>query len=360
MKIGILTYHRAFNYGAFLQAYALKSFLTDKGFEVSFIDYWPLDHERMYDLWDETVSIKSFLRNLLLAGKRKARYRRFIKVQQLCLGIGKEPAYRSSAQLKEVEYDAVIYGSDQIWWKSRIGDGFDPVYWGQYISGAIKKISYAASMGIINLQENDFSKIRNYLTAFTHISVRETQLQELIQPLTDKTVRTVLDPTLLVTPSFWESICNKKNPPVRTKYILFYRMMSDDRADAFAQELGRKHNLPVIRIKGSIDSYKTDSINTQTDPIVFLTLIRNAQYVVSTSFHGVALSVQFRKEFYALGMKNNSDRVSSLLSQLGLEQRMTDTVPDSDTERIDYTEVHSKLSLLRQESEDFLISSLQS
>lgn len=361
MRIGILTYHRAFNYGAFLQAYALKSFLTDKGFDVSFIDYWPVDHEKMYNAWDKTVSIKSFFRNLLLARKRKARYRRFITAQQRCLGIDRKPSFRSSAQLERVEYDAVIYGSDQIWWKSRIGDnGFDPVYWGQYINGCIKKISYAASMGIIELQEKDLNDIRYYMTAFSHISVRETQLQELIQPLTDKTVSAVLDPTLLVPSSFWESICDSKNTPVKTKYILYYRMMSDDKADAFARELGRQHNLPVIMITGNIDSYKTDSINTLTDPIMFLTLIRNAEYVVSTSFHGVALSVQFRKEFYALGMKNNSDRVSSLLSKLGLEKRMVDTVPDGKTDRIDYTKVHSILAVLRRESEDFLISSLQS
>lgn len=360
MKIGILTYHRAYNYGAFLQAFALKSFLEKEGHEVSFVDYWPLDHENLYRLWDETSGLKSFFRNLVLAWKRNARYKRFRKIQLKYLGINRKPLYRSALELNDLNYDVIIYGSDQIWWKSRIGKtSFDPVYWGQCISGHLKKVSYAASMGIINLTDADLSQIRNYLTAFSAISVRETRLMDTLQPLTDKAIKTVLDPTLLMPSSFWESVCNSKLP-VNGKYILFYKMMNDDKAEDFARELGRLHNLPVVRIIGDITSYKTDRINTITDPFLFLTLIKNAEYVVSTSFHGVAMSIQFHKDFYAMGMRNNSDRVSSLLTKIGLEQRMTDSLQDCTSQPIDYSMVHSKLSELQMESSEFLISSIRS
>ena len=358
MKIGILTYHRAYNYGAFLQAYALKSFLEKTGNQVGFIDYWPYDHENMYRLWDKNDNIKSFFRNLLLAQKRFPRYKRFLKDQQQFLGVGSKPLFRTPEQLLELEYDIIIYGSDQIWWKSRIGNnGFDSVYWGQNTRKGIKKIAYAASMGIIDLTEKDTADITNYLKDFSQISVRETRLMTVLQPLTDKPIKTVLDPTLLMPSSFWESFCGNLKP-VKGKYILYYRMMGDPKADVFAKEIGKLHDLPVITITGHIDSYKVDRFNSLTDPISFVALIHHAEYVISTSFHGVALSIQFKKEFYAMGMKNNSDRVSSLLLQLGLEKRLTDTIPVIPSQMIDYTLVHSKLKELQQESSDFLTSSL--
>jgi len=362
MKIGILTYHRAVNYGAFLQAYALKSFLEGLGHEAGFVDYWPQEHKKRYRLFDNSTNLKLLFRNLLLAYKRYPRYKRFKKDQMQYLGIPERPVYGSVRQLEQIgkQYDLIIYGSDQIWWKSRLDtNGFDPVYWGEFISKNIKKITYAASMGVISLTDSDKRYISNCLNAFSHISVRETQLMEVLQPLTGKKICTVLDPTLLVPSSFWESKC-LKDAPVKGKYILYYRMMSDERADVFANETGRILNMPVITIIGHIGSYKVDRINSVTGPFSFVTLIRNAQYVISTSFHGVAMSIQFRKEFYAMGMNRNSDRVYSLLTLLGIENRMADSVPANFSERIDYTRVHSRLSDLQKESSDFLISSILS
>ena len=294
-----------------------------------------------------------------MAPKRNIRYIKFRRAQNRLLGISGKPLIRSAEQLNDLPYDIIVYGSDQIWWKSRTGRaGFDPVYWGQFVSSDIKKVSYAASMGIINLTDADVSEIKNYLTAFSHISVRETQLMEVLQPLTDKEICTVLDPTLLVSSSFWESVCHKK-APVNGRYILYYSMMQDDKADTFAKKLSQSTGLPVVKIFGDINSYKADFFNFTTGPVRFVSLVRDAEYVVSTSFHGVALSVQFRKEFYAMGMRDNSGRVLSLLSQLGLEQRMTDSLPEDMSKRIDYDAVHARLSALRSKSADFLISSIQ-
>ena len=359
MKIGILTYHRAYNYGAFLQAYALKSFLAGMGHEVNFIDYWPYDHEKMYSIWDRITTINSFFRGIVVAQKRYGRYKRFRIAQKHYLGITPKPAFRYPTQLTNLEYDVIIYGSDQIWWKSRIGNkGFDSVYWGEYINKSIRKVAYAASMGIIDLTEQDTSEIRNYLKNFSHISVRETQLMSVLQPFTSTNIKTVLDPTLLMTSSFWESLCTQVKP-IKGKYIFCYNLMIDPKADAFAQEMGKKLKLPVVRIIGKICSYRDDGINSIIDPISFLALIRNAEYVISSSFHGVALSIQFHKEFYAMGMNNNSGRVSSLLELLGIEKRITDSVPSDFSDRIDYNLVHTRLSALRQESLDFLTTSIQ-
>lgn len=358
MKIGILTFHRAYNFGAFLQAYALKSFLEQNGNDVSFIDYWPYGHENMYNS-RENGGIKTFVRNLLVLKNRLPRYIRFRKAQRKYLGIASKPMFRTGEQLETVEYDVIIYGSDQIWWKSKITDNkFDRVYWGQYIRNNVKKIAYAASMGIINLTENDKLEIANYLKSFSDIFVRETQLMNVLQPMTEKPIRTVLDPTLLLPASFWEAFCSRQKK-VNGKYIFYYKMLGDPKADIFAREIGRIHKLPVITVLGNISTYKANRISSLTDPARFTALIRDAEYVVSTSFHGVAMSIQFKKEFYAMGMKNNTDRVLSLLTQLGLENRLTDVVPDDFSETIDYSEVYSRLLSLRQESAECLISSIR-
>lgn len=358
MKIGILTYHRAYNYGAFLQAYALKAFLEKCGNDVSFIDYWPYEHEKKYGV-GKINGIRSFIRSMLVLWRSYPRYKRFRIDQQKYLGIGAKPLFRNHKQLDILEYDVVVYGSDQIWWKSRLGDsGFDPVYWGQFIKKDIKKVAYAASMGVIDLSEKDKDEITNYLKAFSHISVREFQLMNALQPLTDKTIKTVLDPTLLMSPTFWEFFCGQLKP-VKGKYILYYKMMNAPKADIFAKKMSGKLNLPVIIIFGHMNTYKANKISSVTDVASFLALIRNAEYVVSSSFHGVAMSIQFKKEFYAMGMNNNSDRVSSLLSQLGLEKRLTDVVPTTFSETIDYSAVYAKLYSLQQESSDFLTSSIR-
>lgn len=358
MKIGILTYHRAYNYGAFLQAYALKVFLERCGNEAHFIDYWPYEHEKKYSV-GKINGIKSFIRSLIILWRSTPRYRRFRMEQQKYLGIGAKPLFRNGKQLERLEYDVIVYGSDQIWWKSRLGDsGFDSVYWGQFIKNDIKKVAYAASMGIIDLTEIDKNEITNYLKAFSHISVRESQLMNTLQPLTDKTIRTVLDPTLLMPSAFWESFCGQLMP-VKGKYILYYKMMNAPEADIFAIEMSKKLNLPVITIFGHMNTYKANKISSVTGVAGFLALIRNAEYVVSSSFHGVAMSIQFKKEFYAMGMNNNSDRVSSLLSQLGLENRLTDVMPTTFSETINYSEVYAKLYSLQQESSDYLTSSIR-
>lgn len=359
MKIGILTYHRAYNYGAFLQAYALKSYIEDMGHNVSFIDYWPLLHENIYRHTAKNDGIRSFIRNMLLTRKRALRYRQYKLSLKKYLGISGNPI-RTPDKLQNIEYDLIIYGSDQIWWKDRLeSEGFDLVYWGQHVSNSIRKVSYAASMGVIDLTEKDKTQIKEYLKSFSAISVRETRLQEVLQPLTNKPIKTVLDPTLLLPKAFWDAFCNKKRL-IKNKYILYYKVMNDDKADALARDMGKKHQLPVITLVGQIGSYKTDRINSNTGPREFVTLIRDAEYVVSTSFHGVAMSIQFSKEFYAMGMRNNSDRVLSLLTQLGIKNRLIESVPTDFSETIDYSIVHSRLSFLRNDSSVFLKESIQS
>ena len=148
MKIGILTYHRSHNYGALLQAIALRKVLADMGHEVTFIDYWPAYHRHMYALfsfhwmmsrkgiWSKWSYLKYCFCNYSARKKRKLSFDKFISEYI-------EP-YTSSM---DESYDVVIHGSDQIWRKQPEINTYNPVYFGCHDIVARRKVSYAASIG---------------------------------------------------------------------------------------------------------------------------------------------------------------------------------------------------------------------
>ena len=359
MRIGILTFHRAYNFGAFLQAFALKTYLEEMGHKVEFVDYWPKEHSALYKTfyWEEVKSLKGYLRECLVSHYRRGKARPFVRAQRKILGLDKKPRYEKPQQLSEVAYDLIVYGSDQIWWKSRLKgvDGFDVTYWGGHIPETITRASYAASMGAIELDANDKQIVQQLLKGFSHISVRENQLKNSIQPLTEKKIEVNIDPTFLLEKECWEKLCTSI-PESKGKYILYYRMMIDEEADRLAQQLSLQTGYPIVHMDAAIGSYRNLSKYTKSaSPFDFISLIRNAEYVVSTSFHGVAFSVIFEKQFYAIGMGNRSNRVQSLLSSLGIEQRLIRSKEDiMALDSIDYVQVKERLRELRQQAADYL------
>lgn len=359
MRIGIITFHRAHNFGAFLQAFALKTFLEEKGHDVEFVDYWPKEHAALYKVYhrEDVNSLKTLLRECVVACYRKNKAQPFIEVQRAFLKIGKKPLYEKPQQLAEISYDLLIYGSDQIWWKSRLKgiDGFDTAYWGMHVPKSVRRASYAASMGAIELTANDRQTIRELLKGFDYISVRENQLKDTIQPLTDKTIEVNIDPTLLLDKRHWEGYCTSI-PESKEKYILYYRMMTDKEADRLVLQLSKQTGLPIVELGATIGTYRNLSKYTKSaSPFDFISLIKNAEYVVSTSFHGVAFSIIFEKQFFAIGMGNRSNRVQSLLSLLGIDQQLISCVEEMNlSSKVDYAMVKEKLGALRHKADHYL------
>ncbi|MBR1542255.1 MAG: polysaccharide pyruvyl transferase family protein [Bacteroidaceae bacterium] len=327
MKIGILTYHRAENYGALLQAYALKTYLQSLGLEVSFVDYWPSYHAHAdyYSLfsWRQFVR-KSFKGKavmllysvlwLLPKTVRKIRLRRFMHNS---LGLQNKPLYTEST-VKTEKYDVVVYGSDQIWRKQNLGGvSFDSWYFGSDNVVADKKIVYAGSMGEVKTDTEDDLFIKKMMSNFDAISVREQDLHLYLDGL-GVSSSVVIDPVFLLSSGQWRRLAVK--PDKKGKYILFYNLINTGESVHFAEKLSSETNLPIveINIKQSIRRLGKRYVSTASVP-EFLGLIDGAEYVVSNSFHGVAFSIIFEKRFFAVGMRNRANRVCSLLSLLGLE-----------------------------------------
>lgn len=355
MKIGILTYHRAENYGALLQAYALLTYLRSLGHDVSFVDYWPKYHSDYFKLfsWDN-FSKKGLKRkvlmliNLLMPSKylRKYRLKHFMQEK---LRLGKKVVYSDSDAITE-HYDVVFYGSDQIWRKQNLGGvGFDDWYFGTDNVKAARKVVYAGSMGTIKPSAQDDEYLKRMMRNFSSISVREQDLQSYLHRLGVSSTL-VLDPVFLLSASQWREL--KEKSARNGKYILFYNLLNNAESRHFAEQLSREKALPIKEITKRTSPRAIGSRYIRTASVEdFLQLIDEAEYVVSNSFHGVAFSIIFQKQFYAVGMGNKANRVVSLLKSIGIEYRYSENGEVlSNNQPIDYTVVSKKLSILQESS----------
>ena len=226
MKIGILTYHRAENYGALLQAYGLKIYLSSLGHDVSFVDYWPEYHQKYHkilrmdkilygSLKEKLVSIYNVLFWGMFRYRRRRNLQRFMHEH---LGLTQNPLYSKDNDIVK-GYDCVVYGSDQIWRKqSQISDiGFNSWYFGSDNIITPVKIAYAASMGQILCSEDDNSYLIKYLGGFSHLSVREQDLKEKLNTLGFHP-ELVCDPVFLLPKEEWRKIFSPQE--YKEKYIL--------------------------------------------------------------------------------------------------------------------------------------------
>lgn len=366
MKIGILTYHRAENYGALLQAYAMMTYLRSLGHDVSFVDYWPKYHSDYFRVF----SLKAFMRSsmkskfvklsrLLLMGRvllmRKRTMQEFMCNQ---LDLPRHPQLEDRSLVTEENYDVVVYGSDQIWRKQNMdGIGFDDWYFGSNNVHADRKIVYAGSMGRIDTDAQDDIYIRKQMANFYKIAVREKDLQDYLTKLDISTVQ-VVDPVFLLSRLDWDKLvipqCN------RGKYILFYNLLNTPESTYFAKRLSRQFELPIYEITKKTSLYGGKSHLIKNASIgEFLGLLKDAEYVVSNSFHGVAFSIIYEKEFYAVGMGAKANRVVSLLCSLSINERYIASAKDIiAVNRIDYKHVKQHLTSIVDISKNYLSEAL--
>lgn len=366
MKIGILTYHRAENYGGNLQAYALKSYLKNKGHIVKFIDYWPDYHAKHYyylnpyDLKKrnrkgQIMYILYTLFSLPWLIKRRYNFRKFIKEY---LGILGSPVFRLNDESCEEEYDAVIYGSDQIWRRQNFPafEGYDNWYFGSDHIVCKVKIAYAASIGTLNRTKDTVAFFQEQLKNFSALSVREEEVKFWLEEQGYRP-RLVSDPVFLLKKGDWLRLC-KASHLSTGKYILFYNLLGTPESLSFAKRVAEIHNCEIRELTKNRDLHIDNKRYINSASVgEFLSLIANAEVIIGNSFHGVAFSILLEKEFYAVGMRHLSARVESLLSILNISERY---IKDDGIVSlpIDYYAVNEQIELLRNSSMQYLDTSL--
>ena len=363
MKIAMVTVHKANNYGAILQAYALQQTLLNFG-EVEIVDY---ENEYLTRTLD-TVRFSFSFHGLLGTGKdlfrvvpRSQLVRKFKKFISEHYLMTKPYTQKELLENKLFGFDYYVIGSDQVWNSVCINEKskLDPVYFLAFAPEGAKKISYASSVGGYLFSGQERVSVKKYLDSFLAISVREKNTQKYLGNITVNEVEHVLDPTLLLEKSQWRKLVK---PPVSDEpYLLLYTVPKVPLVRAAVNFFSKKFGLRVIAIdQGLLAGARVDELIRDAGPEEFLALFLGAKFIITDSFHGVCFSVNLERPFVALSPGEHANRVESLLSLVGLSDRFA--AKSFDYERlslsIDFTEPRLRLEKARNESKKFLHKAL--
>lgn len=235
--------------------------------------------------------------------------------------------YKSEKELKKdlPIADGYCTGSDQVW-NSHWNEGVDRPFYLSFLPKTAYKFSYAASIGNTNLNKREKDAVRPMLEQYQHITVRENAGVDVIADLGLKAEQ-VLDPTLLFKAEEWESYTSERFKNER--YVVTYNLHHDRRIDQYASELAKKHGIKVYNISYNLhDIVRPGKLKWCPTVEEYLGLIRDAQYVVTDSFHATVFSVLFHKKFMVIYPEQASSRIRSVLSLLNMEERGQDTMPN--------------------------------
>ena len=355
-QAGIVTFHKSCNYGAVLQAYALMSVVNDLGYDTHVIDYQYVESKRMSfsAFLKKKPSVKQFvhycLRPFLKSPMGKVRERNFQQFRTIYMN--ESAAVHTPEELSGLAYDLYISGSDQIWNYHITNHVFDPVFFLQFDTGA-KKLIYAASSQNPPYEPDKEQELKVLLDKMDFpVTVREKQLADYVERLTGHTVPQVIDPTLL---AGREPLDRIQLPEVnRPPYVLMYQIDANPRTDVSIETLERHFHCDAYSFSGPKNSRDTKRLGVM-GPDEFLAMLKNADYIVTNSFHGIALSLLYHKQFFVYENGGVMSRIDSLLESVSLTDRKIKMTADIDVSKtIDYDKVDQGLDTLRQQSLEIL------
>lgn len=317
MKIGILTFHFAHNYGAVLQAYALKTYLNSLGKQAEIIDFVPCNLENEYSLnpFVKRVSFKYKIKSMLRMPKRIRQYVLFENF------INKELVEINGAH----NYSEVLFGSDQIW-NENITGKID-TYYGSEIDKNVRRIAYAASFGSSKLSDFQKCRVEKYLPAFDAIALRESDVIAEVEKLANKQVVSVLDPVFLLDKEVWDGFAHKSKHKENNNYILYYALRYDPRLIAETENQAKALKCKVVCIHPTCNDLCTNwKQSYDIGPYEFVELVKNAELVATNSFHAMAFSVIFEKKALYKAYSETESRVPSLLSICSVDADISNPV----------------------------------
>lgn len=370
-RIGILTFHCADNYGALLQSYALRTWLENHSFEADIVPYAPFYMTSRHWMLPlrPCVNKKDFLR-MLSGGIRTAlrnfpilpdiikQKKRMKSFRRKCLGLSGWQL-RWGWQLKRLQYQIYIVGSDQIWNPS-ITYGLRNAYFGAFYGQHERVISYAASIGASEPPSEYQAEFSRLIKRVDFISVRERKSVPFVEKTSGRKVEVMPDPVLLLDVEQWKQAEPPCPLPDDSRYILFYAAGRNEEMIDYARMLSAQKGLNVIQLCYRRTGHIIDfSPIYSAGPGEFLTYIRRAEYVVANSFHGLAMSILYEKQFAAFLYTKRDERIMELLETTGLQGRLYGKENRYDIdEPIEWKTVVKNIMHTRKRSEQFLYNSL--
>ena len=324
-KLAIITFHAAYNYGAVLQAYALQEYLSREYGDTRIVDYHNKDIDKSYakpSLSDIIRNPKKSLFKLFQSILYKKKNARIVQFRKDFLKLTKRYDLNNIVDANN-EADVFVTGSDQVWNYMIIGK--DTTFFLDFVEKEKLTCSYAASIGVKEIPEAYVEEYKKALSHVKKISVRETAGVQTLRNIGIEEVEVMPDPTLLLSKELWEQLSVK--PDIKRKYILVYKITTSDKMIDFAKELSCATKLPLIYIPNDLKSGVIGSLKLDVGPREWLGYIRNAEYVVTNSFHGTVFSILFGVKFFSEVSKKvnpSTSRLLTLLSMFNFEDRIID------------------------------------
>ena len=364
-SIGIITIHKINNYGSVFQAYALQKVCEDLGYKAEIIDYNFPNEAHSNNKYavrrvqsNEPHWIK-MIYALALIRQHKSISAFVDKYQHLSA-----KQYNSPEELKSdaPQYDVYITGSDQLW-NPRFCNG-DPAFMLHFAPDGALKISYAASISANRLPDELHPLYKELLGRYSHIAVRENSGVQVIKDITGKDATVVLDPTLLLNKEQWNAIAAPKRQ-FKKKYILCYFLNYTFNAfpyvDELAQYMHKQTGYEIVRVARPPHHLGVPHTHYKVgaSPEEFLALVRDAEMVLTTSFHGTAFAVNYGKPVFSVVQDRNASdsRQVSLMHNLGLDEQVLsvkDAMPDRRLFGYDVNAEQVRLEDLRKTSTEYL------
>ena len=383
MKVALAINYDYHDYGGMLQAFATQRFLEKQGIDSDAINFdnvkgnisrrkWKYFLSNMMDI--SIVKEKSRLIEKKIRQKTNARLKaqmakRDNAFDKFCTSHFKVSrpfaSWDDMAKASQKEYDAVIVGSDQLWLPSNVMADYYTLNW---VPEKVKKIAYATSFGIGNIPQKYKEMYRQYLTRIDYLSARETSGQEIISELTDRSVPLVNDPALLLDANGWDEVIKDK-PIINDKYIFCYFMGDNPEQREFVKRLAKEKGLKIVALLHldqfiETDEHYADYNPWNISPDDFVNLVKYAEYVCTDSFHGTVFSIIYSRNFFTFKRFNKkaslstNTRITSLLTRIGLMDRLVENVEERPDNINDWRKIQECVSDFRNASGSWLIESI--
>lgn len=349
-QIGIITWHYFHNYGGVLQAYALQKYLTMKENNVKIINY--KGNQKSWKSIISSMVYSSCFLSKVLGRERNYKFNKFIKEN---LNLTHLYNNQNIKKLNERQFDIFFVGSDQVWSPTLL----DTAYLLDFVGDNNKKCSYASS-SVISTDDNKLIDVyKQHLTKFRKISVREQKSKENIEKYIGQKVEVVLDPTLLLNDRDYDKIIDSRKVP-KGDYILCYflgnRPFYKDVVDSL-----NVNGLEVYSVLGNGEGFAPYNRLSDLSPKEFLGVVKNCKLFITDSFHGVAFSIIFKRNFFVLerfagdSNINQNPRVEHILNILQLQDRKIAEVEKCyNSNTINYNQVYERLNSYRKLSYKFI------
>lgn len=364
MRIGVVTWFGSGNFGTDLQSYALCRYLEKQGHTVKLIPAFK------YQELGAKYTIRRFLDHLkhsiriYLTGtsKQKIRYRIANNYIKKVLPVYQLVTTRQEYKKMMNFFDCFVAGSDQIW---------NPYHVSSFnlldFSDSKPCFSYASSIGVEEIPADKFDLYKKCLLKFTSISVREHSGAKALERATGFTnIKTVLDPTFLLTADEWREFSEKdKDFTVPcSDYMLVYTIGSRSNYPSYVNKIREHYKLKRIIVVSSVESnihYKADFVLDKVSPMAFIKLLLDAKFVCTDSFHATALSINLNKDFIELlrfddnDKKSQNSRIKDLLGLYELECRIYQgKLTIFPNREINYIDVNKVLGVKRNSSYNYI------